>query len=238
MFTDWRKPLDQHYDGGLGATGEAFEEAADMLTESGEGQRLINIHLPTNFLYRHESKCFSESMIIVLHRALVSPYGKEPPEGTPLVPVDGKWKPLHKEHRISVLWGHVVELIRSNEPELTARCRTRWSSFPEEMGEAIAAVDAADPTSTFFRYTDRRTPEADREKSSWKEGEAGESVAQMKPEGEPVKAFFLIGPDGDIARSYRYYHHAFEEVSKLLAETAKTLSGAHTGLRVELANGF
>ena len=238
MFHYMMMPLDQHYDGGLGATGEAFEEAADTLTETGKGQRLVNIHLPTNFLYRHAIELFLKSMIIVLHRALRIPYGVEPSEGMPMVPVDGKWKPVYKEHRISVLWGHVVDLIRSNESELNTRCRTRWSSFPEEMAEAMAAVDGADPTSTFFRYTDRRTLEADHAKSSWKERDAAEILGKMKPEGEAVKAFVLIGPDGDIARSYQYDGQAFQEVSKVLAETAALLSGAHSGLRVELANGF
>jgi len=238
MFHYMMMPLDQHYDGGLGATGEAFEEAADSLIEAAEGRRLINSHLPINFLYRHAIELFLKSMIVVLHRALALPYGSEPPEGTPMVPVEGKWKPVHKEHRISILWDHVVDLIRNNEPELNARCRTKWTSFPEDLTEAIAAIDAADPTSTFFRYTDRRTPEADRAKSSWKEGEPDNIFAQMAPGDEPVKAFFLIGPDGDIARSYQYDGHAFEDLSKLLAETAKTLSGAHSGLRVELASGF
>jgi hypothetical protein len=50
------KPMHQHYDGGLGATGEAFKEAADRLSESISGSRFFSpgkhpylLPLPTRY---------------------------------------------------------------------------------------------------------------------------------------------------------------------------------------------
>ena len=236
MFPYTLMPLDQHYDDGLGAMGEAFEEAADRLVEAGKEAELVNAHLPINFLYRHAIELFLKSMIVVIHRALALPYGSEPPEGTPFLPDNGKWKPMHREHRLAVLSGRVVELIHSNETELDKRCKTDWSSF-SELCDDIETISRIDPTSTFFRYTDRRKPDADREKSSWKEHEVGEVFAQMGPEGEPVKAFILLDAD-DTMHAYQYSADAFAELSKLLGETTEALSAAHSGLRVELAGGF
>ena len=237
MFHYMLMPLDQHCDDGLGAMGEAFEEAADRLVEAGKGARLVNAHLPINFLYRHAIELFLKSMIVVIHRALALPYGSKPPEGTPFLPDNGKWKPMHREHRLAVLSDRVVKLIHSNEAELDKRCNTDWSSF-SELCDAIETIDRTDPTSTFFRYTDRRTPDADHEKSSWKESAVGEVFAQMGPEGEPVKAFFLLDADDAIRHAYQYDRDTFAEFSKLLGETTEALSAAHSGLRADLAGGF
>ncbi len=177
-------------------------------------------------------------MIIVLHRALAIPYGTESSEGPPRIPINGKWKPMHREHSLAVLYGRVVELLRDNADELNKRCQTDWLSIPKDLDEAIAMIDRADPSSTFFRYTDRRTPEADHEKSSWKERKPSDIFSQMGPGHEPVKAFLLIGSDDNIRNAYQYEQSTMTELSKTLCDTAKTLSGAQAGLRVELAGGF
>ena len=229
-------PLDQHYDDGLGAMGEAFEEAADRLVEARKGGEVVNAHLPINFLYRHAIELFLKSMIVVIHRALALPYGSEPPEGTSFLPDNGQWKPMHREHRLTVLSGRVVELIHSNKAEFYKRCNTDWSLL-SELCDAIETINRIDPTSTFFRYTDRRTPDSDREKSSWKACEVGEVFAQMGPESEPVKASILLDAD-DTMHAYQYSADTFAELSKLLGETTEALSAAHSGLRVELAGGF
>jgi hypothetical protein len=238
MFHYMLMPLDQHYDGGLGATGDAFEEAADKLVECSEGQRLDNAHLPISFLYRHAIELFLKSMIVVLHRSLSIPDGSEPSEGPPFIPRNGKWKPMNREHGLLVLWNHVVELLGNHESELKKRCRTDWQDYPDELGRAIEMIDKADPSSTFFRYTDDRKPDADHEKSSWKEYDIAEIFSKMGPEHEPAKAFLLLGADESIQHAYQYDSAAMVELSKALRDTAKLLSGAHSGLRVELAGGF
>jgi hypothetical protein len=39
-------PFDRHYDGGLGATAEAFEHAAETLSASEKQKHSSNSHLP------------------------------------------------------------------------------------------------------------------------------------------------------------------------------------------------
>jgi hypothetical protein len=62
-------PLEAHFDGGLGATGDAFEEAAKKLAESAAELPSSHPHLPINFLHRHAVELYLKSMIVVMHRA-------------------------------------------------------------------------------------------------------------------------------------------------------------------------
>ena len=238
MFHYMMMPLDQHYDGGLGATGEAFEKAADKLVELGARDHTVNAHLPIDFLYRHAIELFLKSMIVVVHRALALPYGSESPDGQPFLPDNGRWKPMHREHGLLVLWERVVELVRDHEAEFGKRGDTDWSSFPYDLSHDIETIDRTDPTSTFFRYTDRRMPDADREKSSWKEREVGDIFAQMGPGGEPVKAFLLVGSDDTIQNAFQFERDTFAEFTELLGKATKTLSEVHSAIRVDLAGGF
>jgi hypothetical protein len=160
-------PLDQHADGGLGATGEAFQEAAKALSAQAETMGSSPIHLPINFLYRHAIELFLKSMIVVLHRELGVDYGDKPHDGSAFVSIGGTWKPLHRVHSVAALWAHARELLSSHADELSARCRTDWQAIPDGLDAAIAAIEEADGTSTYFRYPDARRPEGDAAKSSW-----------------------------------------------------------------------
>jgi hypothetical protein len=231
-------PLEQHCDDGLGATGEAFEEAAKALQAAHETTRVSHAHLPINFLYRHAVELFLKSMIVVLHRALAVPYGAEPHDGPGFVPVDDKWRPLHRVHGVAVLWRHALDLLRANAAELGARCRTDWQTIPVGLDEAIRAIDEADGSSTFFRYPDPRRAGADADKSEWKPRSPEEILRHVQEGGDPVKVMLVLDENDAVAQAFQYDDAPLAELSRLLAETAKMLSGAHTGLRVELADGL
>src|SRR5262249_32303399 len=89
--------------------------------------------------------------------------------------------------------------------------------------------DKADQSSTFFRYTDERKPDADHEKSSWKERDVADIFAKMGPEHEPTKAFLLLGANDSIQHAYQYDSAAMVELSKAVRDTAKILSGGAFG---------
>jgi len=230
-------PLNQHFDGGLGATGEAFEEAANLLSNS-EDARANNIHLPINFLYRHAIELYLKSMIVILHRALCIPYGGHPHVGSGFVLTKGKWKPIHNVHSLATLWAYFLELTHNHKNELEKRCRTDWQEIPDGLDSAINEIEQADASSTLFRYPDERRPDADKAKSSWKPKTPEEMFSHAASGGKPVKAFLVLRSDDSISQSFQYDDAPLAELSKLLAETASILSGAHTGLRVELADGF
>ena len=232
-------PLEQHVDGGIGATGEAFEHAADALVANADAMRGSHVHLPINFLYRHAIELFLKSMILVLHRGLSTAYGTNPHDGPPFVPVDGKWKPIHHVHSVGTLWAHVRDLFRTHAAELDAKCQTDWQATPDGLDAAIAAIETADASSTFFRYPNSCNLDAEAAKSSWKPRQPEDMIAQHESNGKPIKAFIIYQPDGEtIARSYQYDDAPLAELTRMLTETAKILSAAHTGLRVELAGGF
>jgi hypothetical protein len=230
-------PLEQHCDDGLGATGDAFEEAADALKAGAQTTRVSHGHLPTNFLYRHAIELFLKSMVLVLHRTLGVSYGSEPHAGPGFVPVEGAWRPLHRVHSVATLWAHVRELLRDNAGELAARCRTDWQATPEGLEDAIRAIEEADGSSTFFRYPDRRRASADADKSDWKPRAPEDIVRQIQGDGKPVKVLLMLDGDDAVTHAFQYDDAPLAELSRVLAETASTLSAAHTGLRVELAGG-
>ena len=143
-------------------------------------------------------------------------------------------------HSVATLWNHVQTTFRNQAEELDARCRTDWQDTPEGLEAAIAAIEEADGGSTFFRYPDGRNIAAEGEKSSWKPKDPETILSQIQqPGAKPVKVILMLEPDGEtIAQAFQYDDAPLAELSRQLAETAKTLSGAHTGLRVELADGF
>jgi hypothetical protein len=231
-------PLEQHSDSGLGATGEAFEGAADALVANADAMRASHVHLPINFLYRHAIELYLKSMIVVLHHGLGVAYGTNAHDGPGFVPVQGKWKPLHRVHSVATLWQRVGELFRAHASVLKARCRTDWQATPEGLDASIASIEKADASSTFFRYPDSRSPEAEGGKSSWKPKRPEDILGQMQSHGRPVMALLVVQPDGEtIGEAFQFDDAPLAELSRVLADTAKILSGAHTGLRVELVGG-
>src|SRR4029077_13232699 len=118
-------PLNQHFDDGFGATGEAFERSAKLLSSTPDDVT-YHYQIPLCFLYRHAIELYLKSAIVVLHRALAIPYDKNPHHGPAFVLVNPKWKPIYQVHSVAELWGHVLELLRSSKSELERRCKTDW----------------------------------------------------------------------------------------------------------------
>src|SRR5690606_28344874 len=94
-------PLDQHFDKGFGATGQAFKLAGDLVLQ-GPPSQVINVQLPACFLYRHAIELFLKSMIVTLHRGLKIPYGENDSDGPASVLSNGAWKPIHQVHSVAL----------------------------------------------------------------------------------------------------------------------------------------
>jgi hypothetical protein len=63
-------PLNEHVDDGLGATGEAFEESATLLSSSSENISHSHYQIPLCFLYRHAIELYLKSAIVVAYWVL------------------------------------------------------------------------------------------------------------------------------------------------------------------------
>ncbi len=185
-------PLHRHYDYGFGATGEAFKNAADRLMEPGNEERLLNGHLPINFLFRHSIELFLKSLIIVIHKRLKLSYGNEPFDSTPKILVDAKWKPIHQVHSIALLYGYFKSILVNHKPEFDSISRTNWTDIPVDLDEWISAIDGADSTGTFFRYPFTRDLGSDEGKSSFKEDQSQGMLSKMNDGGKYVKAFVVL----------------------------------------------
>src|SRR5882724_1044104 len=98
------KPLHQHYDGGLGATGDAFKEAADRLSGSVNGNRFLHANIPICYLYRHAVELYLKSMIVVVHRRLRLPWAGGTDDARPQLKIGDKWKFLDRLHSIGDLY--------------------------------------------------------------------------------------------------------------------------------------
>jgi len=239
MFHYMMMPWERHSDGGLGATGEAFEEAADQLLDSTVRTKVINVHLPAGFLYRHAIELFLKSMIVVLHRSLSLPYGTIPASGAPHVLSGGQWVRLDTIHSVLKLWSYYRKIVGEQAEQLNAKCRTDWVSIPEALERRIHEIDTADTTSTYFRYPELKRARSEEKKSSWQNADPGKLSEKLKKSaGPPVKAFMILGPSDEILDAFEYDDSTLNDLIDKLAETAHELSGCHSGLRVELAGGF
>ena len=160
-------PLSQHFDDGFGATGEAFEQSAKLLSSNSDDVT-YRFQIPLCFLYRHAIELYLKSAIVVLHRDLSIPYGKNSHAGPAFVLANKKWKPIYQVHSVAQLWEHVSYLIRSSKSELERRCKTDWQATPKDWAGWIEEIERIDGRSTFFRYPDFQRPGVDQEKSIWK----------------------------------------------------------------------
>lgn len=243
MFQYSFTPLHQQFDDGFGAVGESFKTAADKLwPDSEKDVAFLHGHLPVSFLYRHAVELFLKGIIITLHRRLRSPSGAEPFNPDPLIPVAGESKPqpIYRVHGIADLYGCYRQIVSDHSDELRRIARTDWTAIPTELDEWIAAIDAADRTSTFFRYPVTRDRDADVTKSSVQEVCPEEVLAEVRAGGKPAKILMLVD-DGDENIVGMYGLTGSESMSKIIAtlkEAAEMLSGAHFGMMAELVYGY
>jgi hypothetical protein len=115
-------PLEEHYDDGFGAVGDAFRRAAETLGKNNSDGAMLWSHLPEIYLLRHAVELFLKSGIIIMHRKLRLPYDSEPySSATPMMMASsGKWRSLFKTHDIPELYGYWKKLIVEHRQTLEA----------------------------------------------------------------------------------------------------------------------
>lgn len=227
-------PHEQHSDDGLGAMGDEFEEAGNALELAPDKGTYFRI--TRCYLYRHAIELYLKSVVIILHRGLKIPYGKEPYHGAGYMKLNGRWHPLYRTHSLKDLWEYVREIIQASQNELEARCKTDWQDIPDELSEAIEKIDKLDRTSTFFRYPSPLEATAEITKSAWREVSM-DSVDEALPTNKPIKMMLLSDPADNVKAAFQYHDETLAEILELLKKTANDLTGFHIGLRCELMDG-
>lgn len=227
-------PLNRHIDAGFGATGDAFHEAAETLLK--DKVNFLNSNLPINFLFRHAIELYFKSLIIVLHRRLQLPFGDKSSDGTPSICIGEKWKPIHNVHSVNDLYQYFKKLIYDNKSQIQGIAKTDWSAIPKELDGWIEQIEKYDKTSTLFRYPVTHNQADDCEKSAWKEVSPDKLAASLNTNTK-TKSFLIVDDNNNVINAYQYDDAAMEQLHDALKRTADLLSGAHCGMRVELAGG-
>ncbi len=232
------KPIHQHYDDGLGATGEAFKEAADRLSESINGSRFLHAKIPICYLYRHAIELYLKSMIVVVHRRLYLPWTEGKDDARPRLKIGDELRYLDRLHNIGDLYVYLKHLIHEQKDRINALGNTDWDSFPQELDTWIETIQSGDATSTFFRYPTLGKISKDHIKSDFQENSVEEILERVRLTGKPMKVYVEEEEKDGQTKIYEYVDGArLEELKAALTKTADFLSGAHFGFRMEVAGG-
>lgn len=243
MIEQMFMPLDRHYDDGMAAMGDAFKESAEKLTEMQEGRRhvVMNGHLPIFYLYRHAIELYLKSAILVVHRFFRMPSGEQPHQREPLIRIDGKWRPLHRTHSLKTLLSELERMLTENMAKIRNLTPTNWS-VPQELTEQINAIDACDEGSTYFRYPKSKGTSVDAEKSGCLPADPARIISEMNERsvnGEKGKLVLgLKDEDDNIVEVFAMEEEPLPDLRDALVGAASLMSGACTGLQMELVDGY
>lgn len=229
-------PLDKHFDLGFGAVADSFKDAADALNTSDAAAANINGHLPISFLYRHSIELYLKSAIIIFHRKLELPYGEGDANGEPQVLIEGRWKPMYNVHAVLPLYSYFCLLFSNHAAYLKANTSTDWG-FPAQLSDWIIQIDAADSSSTFFRYPVTRNTEKDKEKSAIRRTAYDKMVSTMEEKKEPLKAFLWVDQNYEVIEAFSYDRTTLQTMISTLRKVAQLLSDCHAALVGELTDG-
>ncbi|MCX2814578.1 MULTISPECIES: hypothetical protein [unclassified Pseudomonas] len=228
-------PLDQHYDSGFGAVADSFKDAADSLNDPDKPLH-FNSNLPVSFLYRHAIELYLKSAIITLHRKFAIPYGDDPASGEPSVMVGTKRKPLYNVHGLGPLYAELRALLDQEAETLAKVSRTDWV-LPPELDGWIAAIEATDSSSTFFRYPITKDADLDVKKSTMQREDASKLIERMHEGGPPVRALMMVNDDYEVVDSFTHNDSSAKEILAILRETSELFYGLHAMISYKLAGG-
>ena len=226
------KPFSHHIDGGFGAMGDAFHEAASRLEESVDGKQFLNSSTPIAFLRRHATELFLKSCIIVLHRGLRVPFGGNQ-QNRATIKIGENLVPIDRVHSVGDLYQYFTMVLREHMDALSKVTSTDWTTIPHELGQWISQIEEFDERSTVFRYPGSR----DDLKSDFCESSVGEILSSMSPDREPVKVFLEFDENDKFVGALCLDPSQLEPIMQTLRKTSETLSTLHVALRCELGNG-
>ncbi len=225
-------PLTAHYDFGLGAMADSFEDAADCIEKAVVENKFLNWPLPICFLRRHAIELFLKSMLVILDRRFAGVSKLEEVR----VSVKDKPKPLTTIHSIGELYDNLKARLVLYEEKWQPICSTDWLSFPVELDSWIAEIEEVDGKGTFFRYPDSGNSEGDEAKSMFKKSSVEEILASISPDSIP-RHTVIVGDDDTVTEVYTENRDAIVRELEALRGATTLLSAANFGLRTELAGG-
>lgn len=226
-------PFERHFDGGFGATADAFEQAAKALDGQGDGS-ISNPHLPLQFLYRHAIELYFKSIIIVLSKRL----SIMTPGMLPLINTRDGQKPMYRVHNIGDLYRHFESLLSGNWEALRTMCETDWMKMPPELAGWISIIEGCDPKSTLHRYPSAPQSGVEQDKALFQAVSLEEIKARVQAETPSGVGLFLLDDGNEVVEAFMTQGAPLQELGVALKGAARLLSGAHMGIRMEFAGGW
>ncbi len=229
-------PLEEHYDDGFGAVGDAFKSAADRLEKHREGESTdFWQHLPLNFLMRHACELYMKSEIVIIHRWLNLAYDLADPHGPPFVKTKKGWLPIYQVHSISVLYEYWVYLFDECNSLLTSVTGRDWS-LPPDLENWVTAIDKGDPQSTLFRYPMTKRKAFDREKDTYKQMDESHLIPSSGKEQKG--GFLIVDQSRNKRRAVSVDHSASQEITAALQNLLALTFRWHHQLRSTVTENF
>ena len=226
------KPFAHHIDGGFGAIGDAFHDAADQLDRSVIERPFSNSSLPVAYLHRHATELYLKACIVVLHQGLGLPFGPGKP-CEPAIETNGAWLPFRSVHSVTRLYAYLMSFFEKHGVALSGITRTDWTTIPHELGQWIREISKFDEASTFFRYPGV----ADDTKSDFRESSITEILSSRGPDAKPLKVYLEFDQNDNLAGSFCLDSSELGALLEVLRKTSETLSTLHFALRAELGKG-
>jgi hypothetical protein len=234
-------PLEEHYDDGFGAVGDAFHQAAQTLEKENKGKSIFWEHLPEAFLNRHAVELFLKSQTIIIHRKLKLHYGQEPysSDKPMFLCSSGDWKSLYKTHDLAELYAYWKRLMSDNKDRLTDLTKHKPDmSVPAELDGCIDTLGAVDPSNDYFRYPISKNRANDTAKSPFKEVPLDHLFPQELNSGEKVRALVLENSKGEFVRAFKHDDSTDRKVVEAASQAAQMLSDFDAMFRFELTDGW
>jgi hypothetical protein len=226
-------PLNKHYDFGLGAMADAFEEAAECIEKAAEEHRFLNWALPVCFLRRHAMELFLKSMLAILDRRFGGLTGLDEIK----VPIKGKPQSLTTVHSIGALYEGLRSKFALYESEWRPLCKTGWLNFPPELDAWILEIEAEDARGTFFRYPDSKDQQGNEAKSMFQESSVDQILASMAHHSIPRITALIANQEDVVTEVYVENRDVLARQLSTLRDATSLLSAANFGLRTELTGG-
>jgi hypothetical protein len=231
-------PFDHHFDLGFGAVANSFKYAGDAVLSPQSDSPSLNKHLPTSYLHRHAIELYLKSGIIIFHKKFQLSYGEEPFDGEPRVQIGVKWKRMFEVHGLQDLYRYLCVLVSDRAVYLSEHTRLEDWTFPPELNDWIAQIDAIDWSSTFWRYPVTKHSNQDQNKSINKVGDWASMVTGIAERSKPLKAFLVVNENEEVVQAFQHDDELAQSMSDSLQKTVDFFYSCHAAMRMELTGGW
>ena len=220
-----------HFDKGLGISAWRFRDAAKVLIDSENNKDLLS---PIGYLQRHAVELYLKSLIYILHKKYLLPFGNDFDLNNPAILVNSKWRPMSNTHNLNDLYSYFKSIYDANFDKLPKA--TDWT-LSENLGKQIKLVSGYDPKSTYFRYPKATSNSQDQKKSTIQPMDIESALKDANlGQGKPIKCAVMLDANDNVVQTYNLVPEVLEDVRAALSEIIEYINNLHCAFLGELTN--